>query len=233
MTAGAWIAVFDVFMSIFWYVTYIECIRVGLREKTYCMPLLAMWMNILCEMGCFYDCIADGSVNSILLVAYGGWMLDLVIVYVYLMYGRRELMRMANNGNWHKTIDFLGGIKNAFIVRTLFTFSIIMIAFVLCKLYVWNWKLYAQFVDNLIMSSLFILMLFIRGGSRGQRLSIAVTKCLGTASATMTIILGGCSYIMIGIGTLCFFLDIAYIILLYRTIQAEKSVVLSPKNKRK
>ena len=76
-----------------------------------------------------------------------------------------------------------------------------------------NWKLYFSFSDNVIMSILFIAMYYIRGGKRGQSLSIAITKCIGTLCATITMILAGQIFGIV-LGGLCLLIDIAYIIIL-------------------
>lgn len=35
--------------GICWSIVYIECIRIGFKEKTYCMPLFALGLNIAWE----------------------------------------------------------------------------------------------------------------------------------------------------------------------------------------
>ena len=76
-----------------------------------------------------------------------------------------------------------------------------------------NWKLYFSFSDNVIMSALFIAMYYIRGGKRGQSLSIAITKCIGTLCATITMILAGRLFGVV-LGGICLLIDIAYIVIL-------------------
>jgi len=44
---------------------------------------------------------------------------------------------------------------------------------------------YAAFLQNALMSTLFIAMFYSRGGTRGQNLIIAVSKWLGTLAATI------------------------------------------------
>ena len=81
-----------------------------------------------------------------------------------------------------------------------------------------NWKLYFSFGDNLLMSMLFIAMYYIRKGTKGQSLSIAVCKLIGTLSATITMILAG-SLFGIVVGGLCFVLDAVYVYIICKHLQ--------------
>jgi hypothetical protein len=70
---------------------------------------------------------------------------------------------------------------------------------------------YSAFLQNLLMSGLFIAMLVARRGARGQSMVIAVAKWLGTLAPTILIgVLGGYQFIL-WIGVLCSVLDLIYI----------------------
>ena len=70
---------------------------------------------------------------------------------------------------------------------------------------------YAAFLQNALMSGLFGQMILARRGLRGQTLTIAVTKWLGTLAPTILIgIIRGSRFIL-GLGILCSVFDLVYI----------------------
>jgi hypothetical protein len=73
---------------------------------------------------------------------------------------------------------------------------------------------YSAFLQNLLMSGLFIAMFIARRGPRGQTLLIATAKWIGTLAPTILFgFMNGSSFI-IGIGLLCSVFDLTYIGLL-------------------
>jgi hypothetical protein len=73
---------------------------------------------------------------------------------------------------------------------------------------------YAAFLQNLLMSGLFIAMFVARGGPRGQSVVIAVAKWIGTLAPTIAFgALAGSAFIL-GVGILCSIFDLAYLGLL-------------------
>ena len=107
-----------------------------------------------------------------------------------------------------------------------------MVILIVCVSCCDNWLDYFPYVDNLIMSILFIVMLHVRKGSRGQSLSIAICKCLGSIFAIIACLLEHPTWLLCVL-ILCNIFDIIYVSMVVRTIQAEKAVALSPKNKKK
>jgi hypothetical protein len=73
---------------------------------------------------------------------------------------------------------------------------------------------YAAFIQNLMMSWLFIVMLNNRKSMAGQSVYIAVFKLLGTAAPT--IIYGAESTFILFLGASCFVADLIYLLLLLR-----------------
>jgi hypothetical protein len=72
----------------------------------------------------------------------------------------------------------------------------------------------AAFLQNLLMSGLFIAMFVARRGPRGQSIVIAVAKWIGTLAPTIALgALAGSAFIF-GVGVLCSVLDLAYLGLL-------------------
>jgi hypothetical protein len=73
---------------------------------------------------------------------------------------------------------------------------------------------YSAFLQNLLMSGLFIAMFVVRQGPRGQSIVIAVAKWIGTLAPTILFgALAGSAFIL-GVGLLCSVFDLAYIGLL-------------------
>jgi predicted lipid-binding transport protein (Tim44 family) len=75
---------------------------------------------------------------------------------------------------------------------------------------------YSAFLQNLLMSGLFIAMLVARRGIRGQTLTIAISKWIGTLAPTILIgVLGNMPFIT-AIGIMCSVFDLIYIGLVWR-----------------
>jgi hypothetical protein len=64
------------------------------------------------------------------------------------------------------------------------------------------------------MSGLFIGMFVARRGSRGQSMTIAVAKCIGTAAPTIVFGVDEHSAFILTLGLLCLAVDLGYIGLL-------------------
>ena len=81
---------------------------------------------------------------------------------------------------------------------------------------------YSAFLQNLLMSVLFIDMLVRRGSREGQSLTIAVNKWLGTLAPTILFGIVGDggfprgSFLILVLGILCSIFDLTYIGLLFR-----------------
>ncbi|GAA5502929.1 hypothetical protein Dxin01_02676 [Deinococcus xinjiangensis] len=192
----------DLFSGLAWTIVYFQAIRVGLRDKSYAMPLAALGLNIAWEGIYAVRSLSDGvSAQGIINLI---WCLfDVGIVYTYLKYGRREL--------------------HAFVSRPMFLgwFAAVMLAsFAVQGLFLVEFgdlaPLYSAFLQNLLMSGLFIAMLISRRGLRGQNMTIAVAKWLGTLAPTISIgLLKGYSFAL-WVGLLCSIFDLMYIALIRR-----------------
>jgi hypothetical protein len=81
---------------------------------------------------------------------------------------------------------------------------------------------YSAFLQNLLMSVLFIDMLVKRGSREGQSLTIAINKWLGTLAPTILFgIIGdggfpNGSFLILVLGILCSVFDLIYIRLLFK-----------------
>ena len=82
-----------------------------------------------------------------------------------------------------------------------------------------NAPIYAAFLQNLLMSGLFIALFIARRGARGQSLIIAVAKWLGTLAPTVLFGIINNSRFVTGVGISCSIFDLIYIALLVKARQ--------------
>ncbi|MBT2543796.1 hypothetical protein J7E99_24635 [Streptomyces sp. ISL-44] len=199
--------------GIAWTVVYVEAIRVGLRDRTYAMPVAALALNFAWEsiyaVREFTDSgmTAQGVVNVVWAAA------DVVIVFTYLRFGRAELPRFVTRpmfAAWSVLVFATG-----FAVQGLF----------LAHFGAHDASRYSAFLQNLLMSGLFIGLFAARQGPRGQSLTIAVAKWLGTLAPTVLFgVLADAPFIL-GLGILCSVFDLVYIGLL---LQARRRTTAAP-----
>ena len=170
-----------------WTVVYVDAIRVGFRDRTYAIPVAALALNIAWESIYAVRSLTDGPdvqgvVNLVWFVA------DAVIVWTFLT---RPLF-----AGWALLMLIMG-----YAVQLMFVAE-------------FGWRdapVYAAFLQNLLMSVLFIAMLVARGGTRGQTLTIAVAKWIGTLAPTLTFgVIHGSPFVL-GVGVLCSVFDLVYI----------------------
>ncbi|BAO56144.1 transmembrane-type terpene cyclase [Nonlabens marinus] len=202
--------------GLFWTATYIECVRVGFKQKTYAVPFVALCLNFGWE---FYYTIqgylSEGldvttSINLL-------WLsFDTLILVTYFKYGNELKL---------PKIQFYG-YSIAFLTLCVVGYAVIGMHFDLAVSAV-----YAGFAINILMSLLFIRMLIRRPGTKGQNMFIAVCKCLGTVFITIAIgvvginRIGGVKPLILYTGILILILDLAYIFLLKRAKASHKAVV--------
>jgi hypothetical protein len=181
-----------------WTIVYIEAIRLGFRYKTYAVPVAALGLNIGWEtIYGVHGLIGTISAQSVINILWAA--ADVVIVYTYFRFGRAELPRFVTRPlfiGWGVVV-----FGTSYAVQALFIGQ-------------FGWTdgaRYSAFLQNLLMSGLFIAMLIARRGTRGQSMVIAVAKWLGTLAPTILIgVLGHLSFIL-GIGLLCSLFDLIYI----------------------
>lgn len=186
-----------------WTVVYVEAIRVGLRDRTYAMPVAALALNFAWEViyaaGGFTSGVsAQGIVNVVWAVA------DIAIIWTYLRFGRAELPEFVTRplfAAWSALVFGAG-----FAVQWL----------LLAHFGTHDASRYSAFLQNLLMSGLFIALYADRRGPRGQSLVIAVAKWLGTLAPTLLFGVVEDSPFVLGLGIMCSVFDLAYIGLLLR-----------------
>jgi hypothetical protein len=186
-----------------WTIVYIESIRIGFAQKTYAIPAAALGLNIAWEStNAFHGLVTTISAQTIVNIV---WMsLDVIIVYTYLKFGRKDTPVLVTGtmfAYWNVLL-----FATCFVVQWLFVGH-----------FGWsNAADYTAFLQNLLMSGLFIAMFVARGGSRGQSLVIAVAKWIGTLAPTLLFGVINGSGFLLGIGLLCSIFDLSYVALLWR-----------------
>lgn len=203
--------------GIAWTIVYIDSIRIGFKHKTYAMPFWALALNLSWE-------VQHGLLNlqqpspGLQIIINNIWALfDIGILYTFFRYGKKY---------FPKTIS----------TRWFYMWSI----FVLCVSYavelIFSKEFgenlgggYAAFLQNLLMSFLFIGMLIQRKGTEGQSLTIAVSKWIGTLAPTLLFgivgsnAMGGPNKLMLWIGIIIALVDIIYILMFLKAKHIEKA----------
>jgi hypothetical protein len=185
-----------------WTIVYIKMIISGFKEKTYGMPFIALTLNFSWEVIYSYFNLIDHNYTSIQTWITFIWLLlDIFIIFTYLLYGTRYFPPYCN--------------REYFIPWTLIIF---IMSFVLQYFFIIEFgaseQVYSAFLQNLIMSILFINMLVHRNDLKGQNLVIAINKWIGTLAPTILfgIIYGNRLALIIGI--FCSVFDLIYIFFL-------------------
>jgi len=199
-----------------WIIVYIESVLIGLKEHTYAIPFWALALNFAWEI---FNTVLGYQQNGLVLqvVINAAWtLLDCGILYTYFRYGKKHFpinLRSNRFVTWS-----LLGLFSAFMLEMAFIVEFGLHA----------GSRYSAFLQNLLMSVLFIVMLVQRGASTGQNMIIAVNKWVGTMAATVMFgMLGGYglygpSFLILVAGGLCCLFDLIYIAMLATTINKEK-----------
>jgi hypothetical protein len=196
-----------------WTIVYAEGIRLGFRDRTYALPLAALGLNFAWEWvygihGLLGPITAQAVINLVWALA------DVMIVYTFFRFGRGEFPALT-------TPLFVGW--GLLIIGVSFAVQLLLIG----EFGVNDAARYSAFLQNLLMSGLFIGMLVARRGLRGQSLVIAVAKWIGTLAPT---ILFGAIYgsaVILGVGVMCSVLDLIYIALVVNARRGSFAASLS------
>jgi hypothetical protein len=207
--------VLTVVSGLCWTIVYLEGIRIGWRDKSYAIPFYALALNFAWEtLYTFFGFRINGvNVQNIFNAV---WLVfDIGILYTYFKFGQKYFRSGLKDPSDHRD----GADKTIFIAWSLLG---LVAAFALQYALLREFGVakgagYSAFLQNLLMSVLFIAMLAGRGNREGQSLSIAINKRIGTLAPTILYGLigeGGFprgSFLILVAGLLCTVFDLIYI----------------------
>ena len=207
-----------VLSGIGWIIVYEECIRLGFKQKTYAMPFFALGLNFAWELIYTLSDIlfeAHGPLAGMTLlqtIANAAWVcMDVLILTTYFLYGKKEWPNTVSR-KWFWPWSVLG-VVCCFALQLVFIkeFGFVMAA------------QYSAFLQNLLMSVLFIALYVKRGGMKGQSILLAVAKWIGTLAPTL--LMGVITYnaVVLVCGIFCTVFDLIYIFLLVGCLQKSKA----------
>lgn len=215
-----------VISGVCWTVVYIDGIRLGFKQRSYAIPFYALALNITWELlQTYYGFQSAASVQTIINAVWFAF--DVGILVTYFKFGQQYFPHNLP-GYSSATAD---ATDNS---RAFIGWSILGLAAAFCVEFAFIREFgvaigagYSAFLQNLLMSVLFIDMLVRRGSAEGQSLNIAVNKWLGTLAPTILFgIIGGGgfpngSYLILVLGVFCSVFDLIYIWLLRRAKPAQ------------
>jgi len=183
-----------------WTIAYILIIVLSFRDKTYGMPFWALAFNLSWEL-IFSFLLSPESfplqafINKIWLA------FDVLILIAYFQYGKNEWPGIISEGLFYP-------------------YSLLVIVISFLFVYLLSVELdqsqgkYAAFIQNLMMSILFLRMLNRRRSSKGQSGWIAFFKMAGTLAPTL--VYGAKSNFILFLGASCLIFDLIYLVLVIK-----------------
>lgn len=192
-----------------WCIVYEECIRIGFSKETYVMPFFALGLNLAWEaVYTFSDIFFLAhdplvGMNLIQVIVNITWVcLDLITLWTYCKYGQKE---------WQSILS-----RRAFVYWTLL---IIICCFLLQIAFIQEFgfmkaAIYAAFLQNLVMSLLFIKRYLTVGHLGAQSKLLAIAKWIGTLAPSILFGLSQNNWLVLTAGIFCSVFDFIYIILL-------------------
>lgn len=187
--------------GLFWALAYLLIIRRGAEDGTYGMPLAALCANLSWEF-VFSFVFPHGPVQTPVNLAW--FVLDLLIVSQVLRYGPREFPGISRR---EFNASFGVGIATALLAVVAVTIEFRDFD-----------GAYTAFGMNLMMSVLFLWMLYSRGSLKGQSPWIGVARMAGTAcnSAAFWLYASEGSVLLPFLFVSVFFFDAAYVYFAFR-----------------
>ncbi len=182
-----------------WSAVYVDSIHTGFRQKTYCMPLFALGLNIAWEGIYAYCELLGRGAPSLQGYANAVWfLLDIAIVFTYFRFSKNDCKTAAER-RWQAPFGVL----------------VLIICVALQLLFIREFgdaqaEIYSAYLQNVAMSAAYLYMLDRRQSSGGQTMLIAICKCVGTLAPTLIGILESNIFI-VATGIICLVLDVLYI----------------------
>ena len=191
--------------GIAWTIVYLELIRTGFKEKACGMPLFALTLNLAWEVIYAVDGLfVSKSFIFVQSVANVVWACcDIFILVTWFKYGKQYLPDKA---------------KRYFIpysvLAVIFGFVVQLAFYFYCETPEIA-AIYSAFAQNAAMSVMFLTMLFQRGNTKAQTLTIAVCKWIGTLTPVIYGNLHEINIYILLTGIMCSVFDLAYIYFLH------------------
>lgn len=211
--------------GISWTLTYIALVYRGFQDKSYGMPLAALALNISWEVtySLIYPPHSGGMIATVINTL---WMIcDLGIVTTFLLYGYKYF-------------------ENKYLLSKMQFYVLALVAFVTCfgimivggpffrdflpyfKGDLFESAKFIAFIQNAVMSILFVIMFLERRTSEGQSFTIAWSKWLGTSMTVGITYLGiehRDNWHFVGIFVaVCFVFDVWYMVLIFNQLRRER-----------
>lgn len=162
-----------------WTIVYIALIYRGIKDKSYGMPLVPLALNFAWELvfSIIYPPKNTGFAGTLINAI---WMLcDLGIIYTYFKYSYKYFYRSY----WITKATWLALSLLAFIV----SFGIMLAGGPFLGQFnayfngdIFQGAIFIAYIQNLVISICFLLMIWERRSAEGQSLTIAIFKCIGT-----------------------------------------------------
>jgi hypothetical protein len=150
--------------GLFWTITYVLIILKGQKDKSYSMPMVALCANISWE---FIFSFVFPHKSPQLYIDYCWLFFDVGILIQFLLYGKKDFPTNISEKLFYPS--FLLSLILAFLGVLLITIE-----------FEDYHGVYSAFGQNLMMSVLFVFLLIKRDSAKGQSVSIAIFKMLGT-----------------------------------------------------
>lgn len=193
-----------------WSAVYVESIRLGFQQKTYCMPLFPLMLNISWEAIYSYFELFGRDTVSIQGFANAAWVcLDVAIVVTYFRFAKNEC-RTELEKKWAVPFGILA-------LLSCVTLQILFIA----EFGDEDAEIYSAYLQNIVMSIAYLSMLRQRQSSRGQSKRIALCKWIGTLAPTLIGVIERNKFIVVT-GIICFVFDALYYYFLTLQIRKER-----------
>lgn len=184
-------------MGLFWILTYILIIIRGFQDQSYGMPMVAICANISWEFMFAFIYPQNELQQKMTMIWFA---LDLIIVMQYLYYGRKEFKKYLSSMLFYASFFITLGI------------SFLILRVVTQEFNDFDGR-YTAFSQNLMMSGLFISLLFWRGNLKGQSIYIAIFKMVGTFFASIAFLFYFRTSFITILAVATFFYDWMYIFL--------------------
>ncbi len=200
MTQEKFLLICQLGMGLFWIITYILIIKQGLQDKRYGMPMVAICANISWEF-IFSFMYPQNDLQRIITLLW--FILDIFIMMQFLHYGHKEYKKIVPRKIFY----------SSFLITLVVSFFTI-----LAMMHEFNdlEGKYAAFIQNLMMSGLFIALFLQRGNLSGQSMGIAVCKMIGTMFAAVGFYMYFRTPLITIISLATLIYDWLYIVLIYR-----------------